>query len=645
MRFFRHIGLLILLVHVIPAQAQEEQYLDDTPQDVYNPTTTLFTTQEAIQYHLGGYKAIADDMGIFGMHRFTFVQQYGNKLQNLGNNGTAVKPIFYTLPEQIGATSGFHAYDIYFRNPHQFRYYDTKSPYTELYVVLARFGSAFADVCYTRNITPNWNVGGHFRRMMTHKEWIPAGSPDMHVMLPYGIDVFTHYKTADKRYQLLAHWLFMEHHVRETGGIYTEEYSSGASIVEQELFQNSIDNRLRDVKSSDQRNRFHLYHQLGLGEQLWAYHELGLQKQWHFFGADADKHWGHDESRTFLGGKPDDLDEALKATTTMWHAQHELGVKGDWQNLFYNGYYRYKDVGFKHEYEHEELEDKYPLHEHYVGLRTRYDLANRQSFLHLGGEYLLQGLYKACVGYQGNIFDLALERTRYQPSFLAQHYRGYHREWDNHGFTSPTATQLRGGWRLEGNVVQLRPNASFTRVEKHIYFKHLSDDKLKQRKTVVAIPRQDNQYADVVTLGTDFGLALGAYIHWDSEVTFAKVWGPSAQLFHVPTWLINSRLYYARTNEAGNGTIEAGIDVNWKSYYKADAYDPVIQQFYWQDEFNVYSYPVLDLFVNFRVKYLRMFFKFSHGNEHLFLPGYFVTPLYPGQKRALDIGFSWSFFD
>jgi Putative porin len=115
----------------------------------------------------------------------------------------------------------------------------------------------------------------------------------------------------------------------------------------------------------------------------------------------------------------------------------------------------------------------------------------------------------------------------------------------------------------------------------------------------------------------------------------------------MPTFLINSRLYYTDTTAADNGTFETGIDMHWKSSYMADGYDPITQQFYLQDEFTVYSYPVIDLFLNFRIKSFSAFLKFSHCNESWLAPasGYFVTPLYPGQKKAFDIGLSWSFFD
>jgi hypothetical protein len=623
------------------AQAQQEQYLDTQPQDVYNATTTLFKTQEDL-HNQQGYKAIADDMSISGMHRFTFTQQYGNKLQNLGNNGTAAKPTFYVMPDNIGVTSGFHAYDIYFRSPHQFRYYDTKSPYSQLYVILARFGSFYADVCHSRNVTPNWNIGANFRNMMTDKEWIPSNSGDRNV-ISYGFDIFTHYKTDHERYQLLAHFLIAKHRVRETGGIYTEQYEcSPNSMSEHALWNMNMYNRLRskdskkNPESSDARKNFHLYHQLELAEQLWAYHELGIRENKHQFKADA---WSED-TKMFLGSNK------IDTTTTFWSAQNEWGVKGDWKDCFFRGYHRHKKIEFKPQ----QKGNNQDLHEHYIGLSAKYQLAANTDFLHLGGEYLFQGCYKVRAAYEGATFDLACERSRYKPSFLEQCYHGHHRNWYEQ-FTPSTATRISGGFLLAGSGVRLKPHVRLTRISDHIYFEHKFKGskypKSYQKATTIVVPKQTKKHADIATLGTDLGLAFGPHIHWDSELTAAKALGPSTTLFNMPTFLINSRLYYTDTTATGNGTFETGIDVHWKSSYTADAYDPVTQQFYLQDAFTVYSYPVIDLFLNFRIKNFSAFLKFSHCNESWLAPapGYFVTPLYPGQKKAFDIGLNWSFFD
>ena len=394
--------------------------------------------------------------------------------------------------------------------------------------------------------------------------------------------------------------------------------------------------RKEHPENSDTRRRFHLYHQLALAEQLGAYHELGIQKNKYQFKADPLS----ENTKLSLGGSQTDTQKAIKTTNTVWDAHNELGIKSDWRNWFYCGYYRYKKI----EIDFSKEGNRVDLHEHYIGLQTRYLLADGTNLLHTKGECLLPRFYKAYVAYEAPLWDLAYERIRHKPSFITQSYQGYHRNWNEH-FTAPTAMRISGGLKLTSSRVQLRPHVSFTRVHNHIYFKHKSE----KRHAMIAEPKQTekHKHADIVTVSTDLGLTLGTHIHWDSEFTVADVLGPSANIFNVPTFLLNSRLYYTETTAAGNGTFETGIDIHWKSSYKADAYDPVTQQFYLQDEFTVYGYPIIDLFLNFRIKNFSAFLKFSHCNEFWLAPapGYFVTPLYPGQKKALDIGLSWSFFD
>ena len=635
-RYSQYISWIALLIGVPPALAHEEEHLDMRPQDVYNATTTLFTTQATIQHNLGGYKAIADDMSIGGMHRFTFVQRHGNRIQNLGNNGTATKPIFYAMPQNIGLTSGFHAYDIYFRGPNQFRYYDTKSPYSKMYVMLARFGSFYADVCHSRNVTPHWNIGANFRNIMTDKEWIPNELNDKHVVA-YGLDLFTHYKTENDQYQLLAYFLTAKHRVRETGGIYTLKYAS--SNDEHMLWRHNMENRLKgrgknNPESSDARKHFHLYHELALAEQLWLYHELDTQKKKHQFKAASLS----GPMGASLGGQSTDATRTVKTAVTMWEMQNALGMKGHWRDWFYTGNYRHKKIECGSQQENKSQ----ALHEHAISLQTRYQLTDKVDRLHLAGEYLWSGFYKARIAYEGRFWNLACERVRHKPSFLVQRYQGYYRNWDEQ-FVPPTATRISSGFQLTDNRVQLRTHGSYTRVDNHIYFAHQAG----QRHAMIATPKQAAEHADIIAIDVDLGLALSKHIHCDSELTVANTLGPSAHVFNIPTFLVNTRLYYTSTTAAGNGTFETGIDVHWKSSYKADAYDPVTQQFYLQDEFNVYGYPIIDLFLDFRIKNFSAFLKFSHCNESWLAPapGYFVTPLYPGQKKAFDIGISWSFFD
>ncbi len=662
-----------------PAWAQEEKYLDKKPRCPYGPATTYYITLEGLKDNLGRFRSLAHERRVGNIHRFTFVQCHGNRLQNLGNNGTATKPIYFLMPQQIGITSGFCAYDAYFRSPAQIRYYDTKSPYTCLHTMLARFGSLYADVCHTRNVTPYWNIGVNFRHMRTDKEWIPDFSPGDRNAMADGLDVSTHLKTPDGSYQLVAHALIMKHRVRETGGIGAWKskglynYKKEKELLEfQKLWKQNawVDNRLRgygedaEPESSDYRRRFHLYHQLALRDVLWAYHELEIEKQACLFKITLEKASSSNASKkdstnkTVLGGSPSDLEEQLKYTNTLRTIGNEAGLKGEWRDFFWRSYYRHKNLAWKPH--HTSTPDD--GHEHYAGLRTRYHLA-ADNYAHLGGEYLFGGLYKARAGYTTPLWEVAGERATYAPSLLSQRYHAYQRQWNN-AFRPITATQMRGSVRLGISGVLFRPGICLTRVENPVYFEYDSENWFEQdlvkrnpkferpelnafaqKRCIVAKPHQAAAHANVMVIDADLDFAPGMGIHWDNTIVFAQTFGPEANAFKVPDFMINSKLYYARETESGNAVLETGIDLHAKTSYKADAYDPVTQQFYVQDAFTVYSYPVVDLFCNFRISSFVGFAKLSHINEYVPSPSYFVTPFYPGQRLAFDVGFNWSFFD
>jgi hypothetical protein len=95
-----------------------------------------------------------------------------------------------------------------------------------------------------------------------------------------------------------------------------------------------------------------------------------------------------------------------------------------------------------------------------------------------------------------------------------------------------------------------------------------------------------------------------------------------------------------------NVYVQMGVDVRFRSSFFADAYQPSLQQFHLQNSFEVQGYPVVDLFLDFRINRTRVLFKYNHLNAGLMAQeGYFVTPDYTGYRSFLDLGISWYLFD
>jgi hypothetical protein len=88
-----------------------------------------------------------------------------------------------------------------------------------------------------------------------------------------------------------------------------------------------------------------------------------------------------------------------------------------------------------------------------------------------------------------------------------------------------------------------------------------------------------------------------------------------------------------------------GVQVYTPSDYQADAYMPVTQQFYLQNDFIVRRYPVAEVFITADIKNLNVFLKMANVAQDLTAKGYFMTPYYPANQRSFIFGIKWMFFD
>ena len=635
-----YICFLAFCIGIPGLQAQEEEFFDDTTQEeeVYNTQTTLFITPADLKYNQAGFRPIV--ISINQIDRFTHRQRAAYKLQDLGNDGTAAQSIFYALPGQIGAHTGFEAYNIYFQDPYAIQYYDTKSPYTTGTIVLANLGTYTFDVCHSRSLNKNWHLGASLATMLIDKEYIPQEIPGDRHVITYPFTLFVHYHADDKKYQLLGSFYRKNHRVRETGGIFGNKNLPLASWLQA---KSKISNNLRPqdhIESHELRQQYHLYHQLHFIDQLQAYHDILLRNTFNLFKATKLS----DSSKQYLGDPLINIQDSIQDSYISQTVNQEWGLKGDINKVFYCCYYLHKSISFQQPYQ----KGMDQLQEHYIGLQTRIKLNNQQDLLQVKTAYLLGGLYQLHASYQGAIGELAYDQVQYKPSFLSQHCQGTFRNWNNN-FTASTTRQLHGTFFMTLPMVVMRPYCTVTQAKRPIYFKQLNQQYTpsKQSKSIHTRnkPKQAKQHANIINLGTAMNFNLLTHFHADNAITFTKVQGPAAKVFRIPQWWFNTRLYYAKTLYEGRLDLETGLDLHWNSPYQGDGYDPVTQQFYLQDQFLLYDYPIADLFFNFRIQTFRGFIKITHINQGLPAEGYFTTPFYPGQLRSIDVGVSWSFFD
>ena len=90
--------------------------------------------------------------------------------------------------------------------------------------------------------------------------------------------------------------------------------------------------------------------------------------------------------------------------------------------------------------------------------------------------------------------------------------------------------------------------------------------------------------------------------------------------------------------------LQTGITLSYFSKYNMNAYDPVLAEFYVQNEAKLGGFPRLDLFVNAKIQQTRIFLKAEHFNSSMTGYNFYSAPNYPYRDFIIRFGIVWNFF-
>ena len=604
-------------------EEEEEEQEEDSIK--YGPSTTHYTFEKNIRYNQEEYYTI--DTLIDEVYNYSVVEQHDNMLQDLGNIGTATHPVFYTFPSIIGARSGFDAYAPYFISLEDIQYYDTQSPHTKLELNFGGQGRSVADVTFSANITPDWNVGARYVRRRADKQLGAQQSRgDTHTSSD-AMAIFTHFRTRNRKYQILTNFSFLNHNVEESGGIEEEE---GDELEDLFRYQDALI-WLRGAFSRERRNNIHIYHQYEFSKLFQIYHALDRSTQTNTFEysglAPADTVY----FKRILLSADSTFDE-----TEYTAIQNEAGIKGDLGNLFYSFYHKFRTPRFA--YNH--LEGKYASFEQYLGFNVRYQLADN-IFLKGDGEYNSADIHRFRGVFESPLVDASYQRTRSIPTYLERTFWGNHNFWFDNDFAPTASDQISGALKLNLSSLSLRPFLSITNVHRPIYFMRDTIPGSRQ-----AFPVQASGSAQILSPGLDISVDFLKYLRLRSKIIYTSVSGRASEAFSIPGLFINTKLCYNRVFMNGKIIMETGFDTHYRTSYYAYDYDIATQQFFVQNAFEIPSYFLVDFYFALKVRRARVYVKVPQINEGVGqYDGYFITPVYTGQQRTFDMGISWPFFD
>ena len=91
--------------------------------------------------------------------------------------------------------------------------------------------------------------------------------------------------------------------------------------------------------------------------------------------------------------------------------------------------------------------------------------------------------------------------------------------------------------------------------------------------------------------------------------------------------------------------IQSGFNFKIFSKFFINEYNPVISTFHIQDKRKIGGFPIVDFFLNAKIRQTRLFFIFEHINSSFSENNFFTTPSMPYRDSNFRFGLNWSLFN
>lgn len=214
-----------------------------------------------------------------------------------------------------------------------------------------------------------------------------------------------------------------------------------------------------------------------------------------------------------------------------------------------------------------------------------------------------------------------------QPEIYVSNYYSNHFTWDYY-FNKTNTLYSELSFHLKTQRVKISLQAK--KLDNFIYYDFQSR------------PYQSSNSEQIVSVNAEKKLTL-ANVHFISVLNYNNT--SNEVLLPLPAFNFNQVVYYENKIFKQALNLQIGFDAGYYDEFFGYDYMPATSVYYIQNQVKVGGFPMVDFFINAKVKRANLFIKIDHLNAGWTGYNYILTPNYPLMDRALKMGISWGFFN
>ncbi|PIB30510.1 hypothetical protein BFP77_04500 [Maribacter sp. 4U21] len=186
-------------------------------------------------------------------------------------------------------------------------------------------------------------------------------------------------------------------------------------------------------------------------------------------------------------------------------------------------------------------------------------------------------------------------------------------------------------------------SAKYTNIDNYTYFglNPLADIEEGTENANIK-PLQNSESISYLKIKYAKELRLGKFA-LNNTVMYQSV-GQDENVLNVPQLTTRNTVYFSSDVFKKAMFLQTGITFKYFTSYNMDAYNPLLGEFYVQNTEELGGFPLLDFFINARIKQTRIFLKAEHFNSSFSGYNFYAAPNYPYRDFVIRFGLVWNFF-
>lgn len=610
---------------------------------VFSQTPSAKKEKPPIDY----YKIISADrdttfvdttLSIQKKYKFNYLRKDNFELLQFSNVGQTYNSLAYSF-DRLNLKPLFAAQSHHFnyKEIEDINYYNVPTPLTELYFKTAYEQGQQLDAFFTINTSPQFNFSIGYKGVRSLGKY-------QHILTSTGNFLFTaNYNTKSKRYFARIHVTEQDIFNQENGGL--TDNSLQLFIADDPEFS---DRGRLDVKFENAENKLE-----GLRFYGDHYYELLSQRDSTGYSVITignilsyeDKFFRYNQKAPFAEFGPSYETADLFTETKL----EDFNVKAyaDFNNSLIGkitAWAGYTD--FNYGYDSVLILDEERIPNRIKGNIIEAGAAYEKEYR--GFKLSGKGAINVAGDFDGNYLQGAASYDL-NDEYNAKASITIHSVAPNFNFLLYQSDYQNYNWKTDLNNVKTQElkfeintkkfgnaSVSYTGIDDYAYFGIKENDSTPS-------PLQASERVDYLKIKAGKEFKYGKF-GFDNTLMYQQVLSGET-VFNVPQIITRNSLYFEDHWFKRALFMQTGVTFQYFTKYNMNAYDPVLAEFYVQNNQELGGFPLVDIFFNAKIRQTRIFFVYENftslfggKNEHFSAPGH------PYRDNVLRFGLVWNFF-